>query len=304
MNARTHIWPLSLAVLAALAVTGCPQVSTTKKVEKSAIQTAKEATKSDLIASYNQLASGITSLNASVDMVPTAGSTYSGLITEYHEVSAFILARRPAMIRVIGQAPLVATDVFDMTSDGETFHVYIPSKKKFIVGPASLERPAEKPIENLRPQHLLDALFWTPIPANASVLIEEDDEISARYYVLTVLRNSASQEIERKLWFDRTDLSLARIEMFGLEGRLLSDTRMDDWHPAGEGSDNSAGSAAAMLPYPRHIVLHRPHDDYKLEIRVKKLTLNQEIALDRFHLDQPPGTELVRADEAKPGSQP
>ena len=54
-------------------------------------------------------------------MSPVAGSTYSGVIQEYHEVGGFILAARPAMIRVIGQAPLVAKDIFDMVSDGHTF---------------------------------------------------------------------------------------------------------------------------------------------------------------------------------------
>ena len=93
----------------------------------------------------------------------TAGSAYSGVIEQYHEVNGFILAARPADIRVIGQAPVVSKNIFDMVSDGSTFSIYIPSKNKFIVGPANLERRAEKPIENLRPQHLVDALFWPVI---------------------------------------------------------------------------------------------------------------------------------------------
>ena len=46
-----------------------------------------------------------------------------------------------------------------------------------------------------------------------------------------------------------------------------------------------------------------PHDDYKLEIRVKKVTLNEPISDDRFHLEQPPGTELVKVGEADSGAQ-
>ena len=50
------------------------------------------------------------------------------------------------------------------------------------------ERVSEKPIENLRPHHLLDALLWPEVRKEESVLFEEfNDEIS-RYYVLTVLR--------------------------------------------------------------------------------------------------------------------
>jgi outer membrane lipoprotein-sorting protein len=49
--------------------------------------------------------------------------------------------------------------------------------------------------------------------------------------------------------------------------------------------------------YPRHIVLNRPHDNYQLEIRITKLTLNEPIAADRFQLAQPAGTELIQLGE-------
>jgi outer membrane lipoprotein-sorting protein len=51
-------------------------------------------------------------------------------------------------------------------------------------------------------------------------------------------------------------------------------------------------------------MLNRPHDDYQLEIRMKKITFNEEISPDRFKLDQPSGTDLVRLGENGTGSQP
>jgi outer membrane lipoprotein-sorting protein len=301
LNKRPCLWSLPLALLAALGGVACSPVSTEVRVRPEEIRPAKEAEKADLIRSYNQLSRSVTSINASVELVPTAGSAYSGVIQQYHEVNAFILAEKPAMIRVIGQAPVLAKNVFDMTSDGQTFHVYIPSKNKFIVGPAALERSAEKPIENLRPQHILDALFWPEIPAGAAVVFEEANEPAGRYYVLTVLSSAASGETERKVWFDRADLSLCRVQIFGASGRLLSDVHMDAWQGAASGD---AKSSQMPPKYPWHIVLNRPHDDYQLDIRVKKITLNEEISLDRFKLDQPSGTELVRLDETGSGSQP
>ncbi|HUK30482.1 MAG TPA: hypothetical protein VLV89_05160 [Candidatus Acidoferrum sp.] len=309
LNMRPFLWSRPLALLASFTVivaaifaaVGCTPVSTNVKVRPEEIRPTKEATKADLISAYNQLSHSITSVNASVELIPTAGSAYSGVIQQYHEVNAFILAAKPAMIRVIGQAPVVAKNVFDMTSDGQTFHVYIPSKNKFIVGPAPLERTTEKPIENLRPQHILDAIFWPEIPAGAQVIFEEADETSGRYYVLTVLSASSQQEPERKIWFDRTDLSLCRVQIFGAGGRLLSDVHMDSWQSITPSGTPTNG--AAQPKYPWHIVLNRPHDDYQLEIRGKKITLNEEISPDRFKLDQPPGTELVKLEESGPGSQ-
>ncbi len=121
------------------------------------------ATKQQLVASYNAQASAIHSVNASVSMKLIAGTAYSGIIQQYHEIKGFMLAQKPASIRVIGQAPIVGTNIFDMASDGETFAIYIPSKSKFVTGPANLQRPSAKPIENLRPQHLTEALFWDPV---------------------------------------------------------------------------------------------------------------------------------------------
>src|SRR3984885_14265355 len=151
----------------------------------------QNATKRQLIDSYNRQAQAIQSLNAGVSMKLTAGSAYSGVIEQYHEVNGLILAARPASIRVIGQAPVVSKNIFDMVSDGSTFSIYIPSKNKFIVGPADLERRAEKPIENLRPQHLVDALFWPAITDQTPVLFEEASEGASRFYILTVVRSES-----------------------------------------------------------------------------------------------------------------
>lgn len=287
-----------LALLAVSAITGCA-ASTTVKAPETEIRVTKDATKDSLLASYNHTVGAITTLNLSVDLVPSAGKAYSGIIQQYHEVSAFILAKRPAEVRMIGQ--VLSKDIFDMTSDGETFHIFIPSKNKFMVGSSTLERPAEKPIENIRPQHLLDALFWPEIPAAARTVMAEDDELTARYYVLSVLTSTASPEIERNLWFDRSDLHLARIQIYAAAGKLISDIRLDAWQAAA--LPTSSATVNGSLEFPRHITMQRPHDDYKLEIKVKKVTLNESISDDRFQLQQPAGAELVKVGESGPGKQ-
>ena len=260
------------------------------------MRTSLEATKEALLDRYNQQANAVTSLNATVQLIPSAGSNYSGVIEQYHQVSGFILAQKPAQIRMIGQAPVIASNVFDMVSDGQTFRIYIPSKKKFLVGPANLERSAKNPIENLRPQHLLDALLWPPITPQEPVIFEEWNQASERYYVLSVLRagpgadaggsaSSPAWELARKVWFDRADLSIVRLQSYGPAGRLTTDAKYSDWQASGE------------VKYPRDIQLQRPHDDYQVEVKILKLTLNEAISADRFSLPQPPGTDLVTVSE-------
>lgn len=251
---------------------------------------------------YNRQAETITSLNAAVTMQLTAGSAYTGVIEQYHEVNGFILAQKPASIRVIGQAPVVGTNIFDMVSDGQTFHIFIPSKGKFIEGPTALERPSAKPIENLRPQHLTDAIFWKAIPSQTPVLLEEAEDGMSAYYVLTVVRvsdqsgrgaaASADWEIASKIWYNRADLNVARLQTYDPLGKIASDIRYSGW--------DTFGPAA----YPRQISLSRPGNDYGLQIGITRLTLNEPVSSDRFVLQQPPGTELVRVGEESQEKNP
>src|SRR2546422_4088004 len=71
---------------------------------------------------------------------------------------------------------VIGTTVFDMASDGEIFRVSIPSKNKFLVGPVAQERTSSKPIANLRPQHLLDALLWPEVRKEESVTLRRSEE--------------------------------------------------------------------------------------------------------------------------------
>jgi len=196
---------------------------------------------------------------------------------------------------MVGQAPVIGKTIFDMASDAETFRVYIPSKNKFLVGSVAVERSSDKPIENLRPQHLLEALLWPEVRKEEIVLFEEFNDETARYYILTVLRGGYRSEILRKIWFDRADLQVSRLQSFGPKGILLSDVHVSDWQPVI--GDQATASAKPDRAFPRQIRIERPHDDYRLDLQITKVTLNEDLPPDRFKLDQPPGTELVRVGE-------
>jgi len=277
---------------------------TTAKKPAAAPVPLQTATREDLIAQYNRLADAVTSLNASVTMTLTAGSAYSGVIKQYHEVNGFVVAEKPTKIRVIGQAPVVGTNIFDMESDGQTFNIFIPSQNKFLTGPANLERPSAKPIENLRPQHLTGAIFWQPIPDAAPVLMENASEGGGQYYVLTVVRIAGrgegatpdgsprtDWEIARKIWFDRLNLKIARLQTYDSGGRIASDIRYTGWE------------TLDSVTYPHQIALSRPANDYTLQIGITKVTFNEPLPDDRFVLKKPPGAELVNVGEGSQGAK-
>jgi outer membrane lipoprotein-sorting protein len=301
LNIRVLIW-MVLATLTPLSG-GCGggTIKRTTTLSPQGKPVVRDATRDELLDKYNEIARSVKSVNATVELKPTAGSKYSGVIEEYHEVKAFLLAQRPAAVRMIGQAPVVGTTIFDMASDGESFRVYIPSKNKFIVGPVALERISDKPIENLRPQHLLDALLWPEIRKEESVLFEEFNDETARYYVLTQLRGGYRTEILRKVWFNRADLQVSRLQTFGPKGVLLSDVHVSDWQPLVGDQTSTSPASGSVNAFPRQMRIERPHDDYRLDLQITKLSLNEQLPPDRFKLDQPPDTELVRVGESAEG---
>jgi outer membrane lipoprotein-sorting protein len=285
---------LFLSCTACIAIAGCG-VRETHIARAPANVPLQTASKSDLVSKYNRLAQSITSINAGVEMQWTSSSTYTGIVKQYPRVSGFILAQKPQMVRVIGQAPVISTNIFDMVSDGKTFSVYIPSKNQFLTGPATLAKPSTSLVENLRPQDLMEAILWQAIPESEPVLFEQATDNSSSDYVLTLVTTGGSASnwaISRKIWFERAGLTMARIQTFGNDGQLESDIRYDGWTPFGS------------VQYPKQITLTRPADGYTLVITVTKMTPNATIEASRFVLQQPTGAKLVHVGEDTGSGQP
>src|SRR5438477_10314002 len=97
-------------------------------------QTLLTTDKETLLKEIAQHYAAIQSFNATVDLVPALGTANKGRITEYTDVRAYILFRKPADIRSIGLYPVVRNKAFDMVSDGSSFRLFIPAKNRFVQG--------------------------------------------------------------------------------------------------------------------------------------------------------------------------
>lgn len=248
------------------------------------------ATVGELVKKVDAWSESIQTLTATVEFKPTTGSIYTGVIKEYQNVHGFILLKKPAMIRILGQAPVVRTEIFDMVSNGKEFKVSIPPKNKFIVGSNSYQAPSKKPLESLRPQHILDALLIPPVDESKEKFFSEEAQTpTGQYYVLDIVEpnNAGELKLMRKVWFDRTDLDISRLQLYGSGGELREDIHYADYK-------NFQG-----INYPAEITLNRPQEGYKLTITLKKATFNQPIAAEKFVLKKPPNATLVKLGAAQ-----
>ena len=247
------------------------------------------ADQSTLVDSIARQYAAIRDFNATVDMVPALGSAEKSKITEYKDVRAFILFRKPGDIRLIGLYPVVRNKAFDMVSDGTNFKLYVPIRSRFLVGRNEIDQPSQNRLENLRPQHFLEALLVRPIDADRDKLLLENftDEDNA-FYVLHVVHVNGGGELQlaRTIWFSRYDLMLARQLIFDAAGNILTDARYTDWRRY----DNVA--------FPKHIEIDRPRDEYAVVIDIVKMDINNGVSDDKFVLDQPEGTTLQVVGQA------
>ena len=272
--------------MALLAGMGC-SVKKTSHLPPAAVAppTVKTST-SELLEQLEKRRQAVQTLSATVDLSPTAGSVYSGVISQYHDVRAFVLLQAPAEIRMLGQAPVVRTTIFDMVSDGKEFRVWVPSKNKFIIGSTEATAPAKNALENLRPQHILDALIPPAVPSGEPYFLNQEREGGRVYYVLNFLarRAEATDQLTlvRKVWFDAATLEVSQVQFYDAEGAPSEDVRYSGYQDYGG------------VRYASRIQLTRPVEDYSLGIDIQKAAFNQPIAADKFVLAKPPAAEEVR----------
>ena len=286
--ALRRLFALAFVVCLCFAFSGC--VARRRLITrngKSKPQQLLTATVTDLENRITQEFNLIQDFNATVDMVPALGTAEKSKITEYKDVRAYILFRKPDEIRIIGLYPLVRNKAFDMVSEGGMFRLYIPAKNRFITGRNEVTALSQNKIENLRPQHFLEALLVRPLdPGEKPMLLNLTDEDNAAY-ILAMVRvgPDMGMHIARSVWFDRTNLRMVRQLIFDERGNILTYARYSQWQ------------TYDGVPFPKQIVINRPRDEYSVVITIVKADINKGVSADKFVLEQPEGSQLQTLDE-------
>jgi outer membrane lipoprotein-sorting protein len=260
--------------------------STTQK-----LLVADQATLLDIVTrQYN----AVHDFSATVDMAVLVGSSEKGEMVEYKDIRAYIYFRGPADLHFVGLYPVVRTTAFDMVSNGAEFKLYVPKDASFTTGSDNVEAQSPKKLENLRPRHFLEAIRVKPVdPATEKVLVENLTDEDYFYYILHLIRQDNGRLfLSRTIWFSRLDLRMARQIIYDDSGNIVTDARYSQWHSF----DN--------VPFPKHMEIHRPREEYGATIDVVKMDINKGVPDDKFVLTQPEGTTLKVIGPPPKGSNP
>lgn len=287
-----------LLLWAVVPLSGC--LFRTRKVDRH-VSTAplKSATQAELIEYVNSQAAKLQSMQATVDINTSVANQKKGEVTDFQEIRGYVLARKPAMLRMKGLFPVVRNTAFDMVSDGREFKLWIPPKNKFVVGSNNEEPQPGKRLENLRPQHIYDALLLPEIGPDEIAVLENgfetvlDDKkhrVDQPDYELAVIRRGPSGWfLSRKISFSRTDLRPHRQMIYDQQGNVVTDARYDQY------KDHDG------LEFPETIEIERPQEEYDITLSMVKLDLNRALKDDQFVLEQPAGAEVVHMGPGSAG---
>ncbi len=283
----------------------------THKVERTVTSNAPlmTATVDQLIERINTEARKVQTMNATVDIAPSIGGEKKGKVTEYQEIRGYVLLRKPNTLRMIGLFPVVRNKAFDMVSEGDRFKLSLPTKGKFFVGSQEVKVPSKQPLENLRPQHILDAMLVREVnPQNEIAVLENSrerirdtktkKEVEQDNYELIVSRRDANGKwyLDRKIYFNRVDLLPRKQVIFDHKGNVATIAQFDNY------------SEMSGLMFPNIIQIDRPQEEYSIQLGMVKLKLNEPLKDAQFELPQPANATVIdldkRTSEATATSEP
>jgi outer membrane lipoprotein-sorting protein len=270
----------------------------TRKVQMVADGQLLTATLDELVSRINTEAAKVQSLDATVNIDTSIGGQKKGQVTDYQQISGYVLIRRPNMIRMIGLFPIVRNKAFDMVSDGAEFKLWIPVKNKFYVGHNDVVKPGASTLENLRPQTIYEALLLHPIdPEKEIAVLESDNPVEfdpktklvrqLSTYSVDVIRKETDGKyyLQRKIIFDRNDLIPDHQLFYDKKGSVATDATYSAFRYFGD------------VRFPTIIEIKRPQEEYDITLAITKATLNEPLKDEQFALEQPPGSMLVNLDQ-------
>jgi len=275
------------ALLLPLLLAGCSLFPTTRKLPvPKAPSNIQTITPEELVGKLNDRWAVINTLTAKVEFQASVSKSKEGVATDYPSIEGHILLRKPADLRVLGR--YFGILAFDMTSDGKTFSLSVPTKNKFIKGSNAVRRRSLNTWENLRPGFFFDSLLVRGLePGDLYSVITDSETVedAARKHLFTVpeyvlsisRRKPGTQQLMPVLPYQQ--------DIFDSEGNLETQVFYSSYQDF-EGSQ-----------YPSVVTIKRPIDEVDIVLTVDDVHENQPLADDQFVVKPADGAKIQNLEE-------
>ena len=253
---------------------------------------ARTATLDELLKILEDRSAAVRSLSCnSLKITLTTGKAEGGQIEEYRSAPGYVLVARPASIRLNVQNPISKTTILEVLSVGDDFSIWYPRENKFYTGENStrefdLGSESGGRAFTFRPVHFLHAILPETLDLDqptARVSMEEDQDSTAKYYVLSLFEETSPKELMplRRVWIERSRLLPVREKRFNENGSVAGIVTYSDFVP-NDGTELPLG-----------ILIDRPADGYTLDMQCRSWKLNPVFPENAFVMTPPAGAERV-----------
>jgi hypothetical protein len=251
----------------------------------------------ELVDQLNQRWDALQTLNAKVSVKASVTKQKEGLEKDYTTFPAIILLRKPRMLRVLGQIPLLNTRMFDLASDGTNFKLYIPSRKEVREGPDTVTKQSSDSLENLRPEIFFDAMVVRGLDPDDFYSVTADTEtvedpakkhlLLKLEYVLSIMQQKPTTRqiiTKRVVVFDRTTLLPYEQDVYDDGGNLDTKVLYASYRDING------------VNYPSTITIERPRESYQIVLTVISVNENQPLKDDQFAVTYPADTQVKKLE--------
>lgn len=327
-SSPVRLWLFRLFIVTLLSTSllissGCGGLfGTSKKVQVPQLLTPlADASKTQLVNEINRLAA-LQSIHGRIDIqFEDTSFAASGIAEKYRQADGQVTLQRPGKVYLIVKVPFIATDIAQMTSDGERFRVAVlqgeDKYRRFVKGTNSAvyqklnpngdtgndnekgfsEKETVSALSNLRPQHLTDALMVGAVDptqfiyTQSEFFLEEPDirrqakkntRIVRGYYLLEELSQPQGSDAQLRRRFWFDRVGGLRLaRLQTFDDRGLLITEVAYW-------DEKPFGANSQISLPSRVEITRPHDQYKLSITYQappSVELNREYRPEAFILE-------------------
>jgi hypothetical protein len=247
----------------------------------------------DLVKRINQRWDALQSLTATVEIQASVVKTKEGVAKDYTSFRGHILMRKPELLRVLGQVPILGTKMFDMASDGKNFTLLIPSRSKAVRGSNTIKKKSASQVENMRPGFFFDSMVVRGLEPGDEYMVTSDtdtvEDAAKKHlylvpeYILSIMRlKPGSHELApvRVVHFHREDLEPYEQDIYDTTGTLETVVLYSSYAMYGTSL------------YPSQVTIKRPLEDYQIVLTVEEVKENMALTDDQFQIKIPEGTQI------------
>jgi outer membrane lipoprotein-sorting protein len=274
-----------------LLLSGC-LFSTRKLPVPRAPSVVQSATADELVSRINDRWNQFQSLNATVEIRASVTNTKKNEATDITAIHGHILMRKPEMVRVLGQVPVLGTRAFDMASDGKNFTLLVPPKEMAYKGPSTLTKKSSG-LQDMRPGLFFDAMAVRGLAPDEEYTRAADTDtvedvtkkhllIIPEYILFVMQRQPGSREprLTRVIHFHREDLLPYQQDLYDEQVNLETQIFYGRYVDFGD------------KKYPSTITIKRPLEEYQVVLTVEKVVVNMPLSDDQFQIKIPEGTKI------------